>query len=227
MPFRLSIAFATLLAAPMIPAAADPTPPAQTAAPSSSYSLGVSFANQWRSEGLGPEIEVADLLRGIEDGLAGKKLSPDDRSRASKLLKASYEGFARRNEAAARAFLAGNATEPGVQTTASGLQYVILAHGQPGGATAGPDDRVTVNFRGTFLDGTEFDSSGAHGKPAVLRPASVIPGWKEALSLMTPGARWRVFIPPDLAYGSKPPGLIPPNSLLIFDISVLSIEPGP
>ena len=227
MSFRLSIPVAAFLASPLSLAGAAVTPPTAPTAPSSSYSLGVSFANQWRAEGLGPEVAVADLLRGIEDGLAGKKLTPEDRSRASDLLKASYDSFGRRNETAARAFLAQNATAAGVQTTPSGLQYVILTHGEPGAPTAAADDRVTVNYRGTFLDGGEFDSSGAHGKPAVLKPASVIPGWKEALGLMSRGAKWRVFIPPDLAYGPKPPGLIPPNALLIFEIEVLSVERMP
>ena len=221
-PLLSAAAAAVVLAWPAARARAE-TPPAKPDS-SSSYSLGLSFATQWREAGLGPGLSQDDLVRGIRDGLAGKALSADDRTRASELLKAVYEAVGERNKAAAQAFLDKNGKEKGVTTTASGLQYVVLAGGDATSATAGANDRVTVNYRGELLDGKEFDSSIARGKPAVIRPGTVIAGWREALGLMHQGAKWRVFVPPALGYGSTPPPSIPPNSLLVFEIEVLGIE---
>ena len=189
-----------------------------------SYSVGLSFATQWREGGLTPAVSEADLLRGIQDGLAGKALSAEDRTRAATFLHSAYEAYAARNDAAATAFLAKNAKVAGVKTTASGLQYEVLATGDANATHAGANDRVKVQYRGKLLDGTEFDSSYARGQPAVIRPSAVIAGWREALGMMNPGAKWRVYIPPALAYGSSPPPQLPPNALLTFDIELLSIE---
>lgn len=219
-PLLLAVATAALIVAAA--AHAEGTAPAPAA--SASYSLGLSFANQWREGGLGEGLSQDDLLRGIRDGLGGKALTPEDRARAGEFLKAVYEGLGERNKAAARAFLDKNGKEKGVATTASGLQYTVLAGGDAAAPTAAANDRVTVQYRGTLLDGTEFDSSIARGKPAVVRPGTVIAGWREALGLMHTGAKWRVFIPPELGYGSTPPPSIPPNSLLVFEIEVLGIE---
>jgi FKBP-type peptidyl-prolyl cis-trans isomerase len=205
-------------------AATPPTEDAANAANAASYSLGLSFSTQWREGGLDSGLAEAALLRGIHDGLAGKPLTAEDRARASAFLKTSYEAFGTRNQAAAAAFLANNGKEVGVVTTASGLQYLVLATGEAAGPVAAANDRVTVHYRGQLLDGTEFDSSIARGKPAVIRPTTVIAGWREALGLMHRGAKWRVFIPPELAYGKSPPPAIPPNSALIFEIEVLAID---
>jgi FKBP-type peptidyl-prolyl cis-trans isomerase FklB len=191
---------------------------------SASYSLGLSFATQWREAGIAPGLVQDELVRGIRDGLGGKPLAAEDRARASAFLKASFEALGEHNKAAAQAFLAKNGHEKGVATTASGLQYLVLAAGDAAAPAASANDRVTVNYRGQFLDGAEFDSSFARGKPSVIRPSSVIAGWREALGLMHRGAKWRVFIPPELGYGTTPPPAIPPNSLLIFEIEVVGIE---
>jgi len=189
-----------------------------------SYSLGLSFATQWRDGGLGDAVAEDALVRGIHAGLAGKPLTPEDRQRASTLLQGAFENWAAKNKAAAADFLARNAKAPGVKTTASGLQYLVLTAGEPKGPTVGPNDHVTVQYRGTLLNGTEFDSSYSRGKPAVIRANTVIAGWREALSMMSKGAKWKIFVPPDLAYALSPPPSIPPNSLLIFEIEILGIE---
>lgn len=208
--------------APAKPAAAATKPTADEAG---SYSVGLMFASQWRDGGLLPRVSVNALMRGIRAGLDGKPLGPEDRGRASEFLKTAFQALAVRNQALADEFLARNGREPGVRTTSSGLQYQVLAAGPNSGRPAGPDDRITVQYRGHLLDGTVFDSSEAHGRPTVIRPAMVIQGWHEALALMPVGAKWRLFIPPALGYGTSPPPAIPPNSLLIFDLEVLQTEP--
>jgi len=128
------------------------------------------------------------------------------------------------NQAAAKEFLAHNAKEKGVTTTASGLQYKIIAAGNTKAATILPADEVTVQYRGKLLDGSEFDSSYARGTPASFTVNGVIPGWQEALVLMKPGAKWQLFVPPELAYGATPKPGIPGGSLLIFDVELVSVK---
>ena len=220
----LAVALATASAAPRAE-----TPAASSPANSDSYSLGLSLGNQYRTGGLGqgPALSVDELLRGIKDGVGGKPLSADDRARAGKYLRDVSEALASRNKAQAQEFLARNAKEKAVVTTPSGLEYQVLVAGAAGGQTVRPTDRVTVQYRGKLLDGSEFDSSYSRGQPAQIVASNVIQGWQEALALMSPGAKWRLFIPPDLAYGAKPPTpQIPPNALLIFEVELLSIEPG-
>jgi FKBP-type peptidyl-prolyl cis-trans isomerase len=218
------------------PLAADPAPgrppeggpaagPASPQA-SASYSLGLSFATQWREGGLDGLLSEADLIRGIHAGLAGTPLTADDRQKAGGFLHDAYESWAGRNKAAAAAFLVHNAAQPGVKTTPSGLQYVVMTAGDAGSPMAAAGEHVTVQYRGRLLDGKEFDSSYSRGKPAVIRPNDVIAGWREALAMMHRGAQWRVFVPPDLAYAMTPPPSIPPNSLLVFDIEIVGVEPA-
>ncbi|MBV9698385.1 MAG: FKBP-type peptidyl-prolyl cis-trans isomerase [Gammaproteobacteria bacterium] len=228
------VPMATLRAAAAPTAQSDsPAPPSTpgSAAPAAvdpaaaSYSVGLSFATQWREGGLVPGLVEDALVRGIHDGLGGKPISAADRSQASAFLKGAYEALSERNKATANSFLASNARKQGVNTTASGLQYQVLTPGDPSQPMAGPNDRVTVQYRGSLLDGTEFDSSYSRGKPAIIRPSSTIAGWREALALMNRGAKWRVFVPPELGYGTTPPPVIPTNSVLVFEIEVLAIDP--
>jgi FKBP-type peptidyl-prolyl cis-trans isomerase FklB len=200
--------------------------PASTPQPSdaASYSLGLSFATQWREGGMEGLLSEEGLIRGIRAGLAGSPLTDEDRQRASAFLHDAYEAWGLRNKSAATEFLSHNSKEQDVKTTATGLQYLVLAKGDPGPATTGANDRVTVQYRGRLLNGTEFDSSFTRGKPAVIRPSALMAGWREALLMMNRGASWRVFVPPDLAYGATPPAAIPPNALLVFDIEVLQVE---
>lgn len=125
---------------------------------------------------------------------------------------------------AGRAFLAENAKREGVVTTASGLQYEVLASGD--GATPGPTDTVTTHYHGTFVDGRVFDSSVQRGTPASFPVNGVIKGWTEALQMMKVGDKWKIVCPPDLAYGERGRPGIPPSSTLIFEVELLGVQPS-
>ena len=187
-----------------------------------SYSLGVSMGDQLRSNGIAAEsVNPQRLAQGVHVALSGKvKMTEADQNNITKLVRTSVEGAAEANHQAAAKFLAENGKKPGVTTTASGLQYKVLTAGS--GESPKASDEVTVNYRGTLLDGTEFDSSYKRGQPATFGVSRVIPGWTEALQLMKPGAKYQLFIPPQLAYDlrSRPP--IPPGSMLIFEVELLS-----
>lgn len=130
---------------------------------------------------------------------------------------------AQKNKQEGQAFLEENGKRKEVVTLPSGLQYRIIQEG--GGASPGPNDSVTVHYRGTLIDGTEFDSSYSYGQPATFQTNGVIMGWYEALRLMQEGSKWELFVPPDLAYGTSGAGsTIPPNSTLIFEVELLSVN---
>lgn len=211
------------------PAAAAPAKkaPAKTGAAkpaakasSASYSVGVSMGEQLRASGVPPElINSEELAQGVRDAVSGKaSLTDKDRDNIRGLVNAVGES----NHAAAAKFLAENGKKPNVVTTASGLEYKVLNAGS--GESPKKTDEVTVNYRGTLLNGTEFDSSYRRGQPATFPLNGVIPGWTEALGLMKPGAKWELYVPPQLAYDmqSRPP--IPPGSLLIFEVELLSVK---
>jgi len=212
-------------AAPKKPAAAA-TDAAASEKNAISYSLGVSMGDQLRSNGIAPDaVNTQRLGQGVRDALDGKaKMSEADQKNISQLLRASYQGAADANHSAAAKFLAENGKKPGVVTTASGLQYVVLAPGT--GESPKASDEATVNYRGTLLDGTEFDSSYKRGQPASFVLGRVIPGWTEGLQLMKPGAKYQLFVPPQLAYDMHARPGIPPGSLLIFEVELLSFKPG-
>ena len=166
-------------------------------------------------------------MRGFKEGLGGKPLDPANKELAMQLMRSGHEAAGARNRAAAHEFLAKNAAGAGVTTTASGLQYQVFEAGDAKGNSPAPTDRVTVNYRGRLIDGTEFDNSDKHSQAATFGLNGMIKGWREALPMMKPHAKWRLFIPPELAYEfTSPPG-IPPGSLLIFDIELLKVEPAP
>ncbi|MBU6342203.1 MAG: FKBP-type peptidyl-prolyl cis-trans isomerase [Bacteroidetes bacterium] len=140
----------------------------------------------------------------------------------SEKLKAMREAKAAENLAAGQAFLAENAQKPGVVTRESGLQYEILTEGN--GPKPGPVSSVTCHYHGTLIDGRVFDSSVQRGKPATFPLNRVISGWTEALQLMPQGSKWRLFLPPHLAYGEQQVSAeIGPNSTLIFEVELLGI----
>jgi FKBP-type peptidyl-prolyl cis-trans isomerase FklB len=191
-----------------------------------SYSLGVSMGEQLRNTGVPADgVSVERLAAGVRDALSGKaKMGDADRVNIETLLKAAHEAAGETNHRAAAAFLAENGKKPGVVTTASGLQYKVINAGS--GESPKVSDEVVVNYRGTLLDGTEFDSSYKRGQPANFPVGRVIPGWTEALQLMKPGAKYQLWIPPQLAYDLRSPGgAIPPGSMLIFDVELISIKP--
>lgn len=206
-----------------------PTPPAAPAAPAvdeaASYSIGLTFGTQLHGTGVDQNLSLDAVTRGLKDGLAGKVLTDEDRQRAMQFVKAGREAAAVQNHAAAIAFLAQNRSAKDIVTTSSGLQYQVFEAGDAKAASPTLKDRVTVNYRGRLLDGTEFDSSDRHKQAATFGLNGVLKGWREALQLMKPGAKWRLFVPPELGYDlSAPPG-IPSGSLLIFDVELLKVEP--
>jgi FKBP-type peptidyl-prolyl cis-trans isomerase len=192
-----------------------------------SYSLGVSVGTQLHGYGLTPEtVEFDRILQGLKDALAGKSTAaPEDGQRVQTLIETARNSQGQANKAAAAKFLAENGKLPGVITTASGLEYKVDRPGT--GDTPKLTDEATVNYRGTLLNGTEFDSSYKRGKPASFPIQGVIKGWQEALMLMKPGSKVELFIPPELAYGQNSPPPIPPNSLLKFEVELISVKPAP
>ena len=131
------------------------------------------------------------------------------------------------NLAASKTFLMNNAKAAGVVTLPSGLQYKIVTSGPASGVHPGPGDEVKVNYEGKLVNGTVFDSSFARGEPLSFPLDRVIPGWTEALQLMRPGDEWILYVPPELGYGAKAAGPIPPDSVLIFRVQLLAILPAP
>jgi FKBP-type peptidyl-prolyl cis-trans isomerase FklB len=197
-----------------------------------SYAIGLNMGHSMRQQSV--DVDPAVLAQGLKDGLneSSKPLMTDDEARATMMqfqteMRAKMEE--KRKEAgeaskkAGDAFLAANKNKEGVVTLPSGLQYKVLTQGT--GAKPTASDTVTCNYKGTLVDGTEFDSSYKRGEPANFPVGGVIKGWTEALQLMPVGSKWQLFIPPSLAYGEQGAGAdIPPNSTLIFEIELISIQ---
>ena len=221
-PASTPAAQATAPAAKKAPAKGGATEGEASVKSAQSYSLGLMWGEQLRSTGVTSDAIVsARIAQGVHDGISGKvTLSDKDRQNIQALAGAVGDA----NHRAAAAFLAENGKKPGVTTTASGLQYQELKAGSGDSPKMG--DSVQVHYRGTVLSGTEFDSSYKRNAPATFEVGHVIPGWNEALQLMKPGAKWRLFIPPQLAYDLRPPpgSGIPPGSMLLFDVELLSVK---
>ena len=199
-----------------------------------SYALGLDLGTYFKS--LGEELDLTVLHQGVLDAYQGSKpLLTEEETAAiqqqfvqkqqEERLKQTMEMIGK-NKKAAEDFLKVNGTKEGVVTTASGLQYRILTQGD--GPKPGEEDMVKVHYKGTLLDGSEFDSSYSRGEPAVFPLNQVIPGWTEALQLMNTGSKAEIFLPPDLAYGDRgAPPVIEPGSMLIFEVELLGIEKTP
>jgi len=195
-----------------------------------SYSLGYQFGKNMKSQGV--ELNLDVYTSAIRDGLADAKpkLSPEEikstisglQARLAAAHQKDMQETAAKNLADSNAFMDANAKKEGVKTLPSGLQYRVLAEGS--GDKAKATDEVTVQYRGSLIDGTEFDSSYKRGQPATFKVEKVIPGWKEALQMMNKGSKWQVFIPPSLAYGAQGAGPIPPNSTLVFEVELMAIN---
>jgi FKBP-type peptidyl-prolyl cis-trans isomerase len=207
------------------PAATAPAAPAPISNEQASYLFGLTFGEQLHSIGIGSDVTAEGVSRGFKEGLQGKKATPAERQQIQEYVHSVMLAAAAHNKTAAQEFLATNGKKAGVKTTASGLEYKVEKAGDPKAPAITAEDEVTVNYRGKLLDGSEFDSSESHGKPLDIPVGGVIKGWQEALVLMKPGAKWTLYIPPDLAYGANPRPGIPGNSLLVFDIEVLSVKP--
>jgi FKBP-type peptidyl-prolyl cis-trans isomerase FklB len=197
-----------------------------------SYSIGIDIGNTLKRQLIDVNAELLD--RGIRDGISGAKplltdqqvketmatFQKDMMAKQAVVKKAAGE----KNAAEAAKFLAENKTKEGVKTTASGLQYKVLKEGT--GPTPKATDTVKVNYRGTTIDGTEFDSSFKRGQPASFPVNRVIKGWTEGLQLMKVGSKYQLFVPANLAYGERGAGSdIGPNATLIFEVELLGITP--
>jgi FKBP-type peptidyl-prolyl cis-trans isomerase len=200
------------------PAAAD-TSPEQTG-----YLFGLTFGEQLHNVGITNQVSPADIERGIKDALAGKKATRADQQQVQQFVQGVMAQAAVKNKQAAQDFLAKNSKEKAVKTTADGLQYKVISAGDGKAPAVSPTDEVTVNYRGKLLDGTEFDSSYSRGQPATFRVNGVIKGWQEALVLMKPGAKYELFVPPELGYGDQPRPGIPAGSLLEFEVELISAK---
>lgn len=193
-----------------------------------SYALGVNFGQNLKNQGVEANLDL--VRKGIEDALGGKPQLSDAEMRETfnqlrAQMAAHMEEKKKQNKADGDKFLAENAKKPGIEKTASGLQYRIIEAGA--GSTPGTNDEVTVNYTGKLIDGTVFDSSEKQGRPAKFRVNGVIKGWTEALLKMKKGAKWELYIPSDLAYGERGRPSIPPNSTLIFTVELVDIAPAP
>jgi FKBP-type peptidyl-prolyl cis-trans isomerase FklB len=186
------------------------------------YSLGYEMGKDIKGQQL--EFNQGILLQGINDALAGNEPLIDKRTQ-HQAMAAINNQRAEENLHKGKAFLAENAQKEGVTTLPSGLQYRAITTGE--GPIPGPEDRVTVEFRGSLIDGTEFLSSKKLGKPATLKVNRIIKGLSEALKLMPTGSKWVLYIPPELAYGNRSPGVkVPAYSTLIYEIELLSVDPS-
>ena len=189
-----------------------------------SYSIGLNMGSNMKRQSV--DIDLNIFAKGIQDGLVGAKPLLTDQEIQETLIafqKEMMEKYKKQGED----FLAENKKKEGVKTLPDGLQYKVIKAGA--GKKPKADDTVTVNYRGTLIDGTEFDSSYKRGQPATFAVSGgVIKGWTEALQLMEEGAKWELFIPSDLAYGERGrPGVIGPNATLIFEVELVSIKEKP
>ncbi len=197
-----------------------------------SYSIGMDLGNKLKSQSI--DVDTAILVRGMNDGISGAKplmseedmrtsltaLSTQIRAKQTAMLKDLTE----KNKSEGDAFLLENRSKEGVVVLPSGLQYKILKAGD--GPKPAATDSVVCNYKGTLINGKEFDSSFKRGQPATFPVSGVIKGWTEALQLMPVGSKWQLFIPPDLAYGERGAGAdIQPDSTLIFEVELMSIQP--
>jgi FKBP-type peptidyl-prolyl cis-trans isomerase len=197
-----------------------------------SYALGMDLGNQFKRQSV--EIDPDFLAKGLKDFLSGGKLLLTEQQVGAAIAEwqkdmkqkqqAQQAAAAEKNKAAAQEFLAKNKTAEGVVSLPSGLQYKIITNGA--GQKPTLEDTVVCNYRGTLIDGTEFDSSYKRKEPVSFPVKGVIPGWTEALQLMPIGSKWMLFLPSNLAYGEQGAGnVIGPNAMLIFEVELLSIKP--
>lgn len=193
-----------------------------------SYTIGVQIGGGIKQDGL--DLDTDSITQGIKDVLSNTapKMTTQEMQATldsyQKSLIAEKEAAAENNKKEGEDFLAANKKKKGVKVTDSGLQYKVIEKGD--GKKPAVSDTVSVNYRGTLINGKEFDSSYKRGEPVTFPLNGVIKGWSEALQLMNVGAKWQLYIPPDLAYGAQGAGgAIGPNATLIFDVELLGIAP--
>ncbi len=215
----------------MPPAAEIAALPFKTEKENTSYALGLVLGRNWKTQSIDVDVEI--FAQALRDSLAGKKLLMTDEQAQRTMVLLQRKVMAEREEKAkelaaknkknGEAFLEKNKNKEGVVTLKSGLQYKVIKEGD--GPMPKQTDTVMVNYRGTLIDGTEFDSSAKSGGPVALTVNGVIAGMSEALKLMKVGSKWQLFIPSDLAYGERSPSpAIGPSSVLIFEVELVSIK---
>jgi FKBP-type peptidyl-prolyl cis-trans isomerase FklB len=222
------VSVSVLASMSVMAADAELTTPQQKAG----YSIGANIGSNMVGQGFAADLDVAAMIAGLQDSMAGGelKMTQADMEAAIQAFTALQQEKVNAQMAAeAQAgvdFLAQNAQQPGVTTTDSGLQYQVVTEAADAGAASPKEtDTVSVHYTGTLIDGTVFDSSVERNEPATFPLNGVIPGWTEGLQLMKVGSKYRFFVPSSLAYGEQgAPPVIPPNSALIFDVELLSIE---
>jgi FKBP-type peptidyl-prolyl cis-trans isomerase FklB len=208
-----------------------PAAPLTTDKEKDSYAVGLNIGRNLKKQPV--DLDMPSLMRGLKDALAGTTPLLTDaefdtalkqlQAEAQKKQDAELQKAGEANMKEGEEFLAANKTKDGVVTLPSGLQYKIVTAGT--GAKPAAKDTVVCNYRGTFINGTEFDSSYKRGQPATFPVSGVIKGWTEALQLMPVGSKWQLFIPPDLAYGQRGAGgAIGPNATLVFEVELISIK---
>jgi len=192
-----------------------------------SYIIGMNIGSDLKRQSV--DIDTNILARGVNDGFSGgQPLLTEQEMRETmaafqKEMMAKQEEIGKKNKIEGEAFLAENKKKEGVKTLPSGLQYKVIKAGT--GKKPKLTDTITAHYRGTLINGTEFDSSYRRGQPASFQVNGVVPGWTEALQLMEEGAKWQLFIPSNLAYGERGAGReIGPNAALIFEVELLSIQ---
>lgn len=188
------------------------------------YAIGSNIGKSMKQQGLEPDVDL--IAKGIKDGIDGKVALSDEEIQAAMMalqkdMQANAAKLGEKSKKEGDDYLAANKSKEGVKTTASGLQYKSLKEGS--GPKPKASDTVKVHYRGTLLDGTEFDSSYKRGEPVTFPLEGVIKGWTEGLQLMAVGSKYQLYIPSDLAYGPGGNRGIPPNSTLIFDVELLEI----
>jgi FKBP-type peptidyl-prolyl cis-trans isomerase FklB len=196
-----------------------------------SYIIGVQIGSQLKGDSM--DVDPNLVGRGIQDAIAGNKLLLSDQDAKDTMNAFQKEQAVRqtaekkkqgeKNKKEGDVFLAENKKKTGVKTLPSGLQYKVLKEGT--GKMPKATDTVTTNYKGTLIDGKEFDSSYRRGEPATFQVSGVIPGWTEALQLMKEGSKWQLFVPPQLGYADRGAGnQIGPNATLIFEVELISVK---
>lgn len=229
-----TLVFTLLIASGCQQSGSDTVKPAQSLdnnSDSVSYSIGYDIGNSFNQQSAG-DINLEAFVKGFQNGYDGddpmlgqdtmKTVLKRYQQQMMKQRKAEQMESSKKNKEAAQKFFEENKNKEGVQVTDSGLQYKVMEEGS--GSTPGPKDKVRVHYEGTLLDGTVFDSSHKRGKPAEFQVNKVIKGWQEALQMMEEGAKWKIFVPSELAYGQRGAGdQIGPNEALIFEVELLKI----
>ncbi|MEP6883295.1 MAG: FKBP-type peptidyl-prolyl cis-trans isomerase [Gammaproteobacteria bacterium] len=212
---------------PASPKNSASNPPVRAVNPEQgSYDVGLMLGSQLEHNGVASTLSLDAVIKGLKDAVGGRAITGEEREAALQFMRDARTVFAEKNRAAAHEFLEKNAKQPGIITTPSGLQYRVLTKGDPKSKSPAPTDRVTVRYRASLADGTEFDRSDIHGQPATFRVNSVFKGWQEALLTMKIGAKWQLFVPPELGYGANSPPAVPPGALLVYELELFQIEPA-